>query len=266
MSAELVNSVLGSMTREQRASFLKTLRSGERSSTWTKYYSTVRFGFNRTGADPFTYTVANGTEYRAFGYAIGQDMSTVAGFAAGTTATFAETNLQTAGQSVSGDKVIIYGISVLLCADSDSQLTKLLWRNVSVALSINGDDPTFRLGTPEFIPGAGGLTGFGADGVVTPDLASSINTRNGAMANGLQSSTNFLPFPQPVIWNPAGQTDSSLVVRLRAERDVQYTTLVATRAAAAGVAAWVPATAAQAQVILKVHLHARQLSPRGENA
>jgi hypothetical protein len=249
-------------------------RSGQQQfSLWNKYYSTVRF--QATVAAGFTYTFAQGLELRAFGYAVGQDMGPV-GFPSGTTpATLADTNLQKPGETVAGETVTVYGISLLLTSDSDAQLAKMLWPNISCLLSLNGDNQVFKLGTPEFIPQAGGLCGFGDSYVVTPSLAESLSTRSGVLNNGLAQVANFFPFPEPIIWRPSGNADSALIVKLKVERPVVYTTLVAAdRAAVAGssttqgTAAWnhPTGTALGTYVTVKCHLHSRQTADRSQNA
>lgn len=255
------------MNQAQVRAALGAAAAQQRYSTWNKYYSTVRFQFARTGAGPFTWTVAAGTELRAFGYGLGQDMGGV-GFPSGTSpATLAETNLQQASATLAGEKVRIWGMSCLLTSDSDAFLAKLLFPNLSVQLSLNGDQTVFKLGTPEIIPGGGGFNGFGDSFIQQPPLPDTYVSRSGAMSNGLPHAGNFYPFPQPVIWSPQGETDSNLVVKIKAERAVSTTST--DRAGAAGVAAYTsPAATAGTlgtYVTLKVHFWSRQNAPRSVN-
>lgn len=242
---------------------------GNRYSLWNKYFSTVCFNFAVTGT--FTYTVAAGTEYRAFSYAIGQDMATV-GFPASTPATMADTNMHKSGETISGETVEVYGLSALLTSDSDAQLAKVAWPLLSVTLSLNGDTSTFKLGTPEFIPQAGGLCGHGDSYVQAPGPLETLAS-TGVLTNGIPQVSNFFPFPDPVVWQPSGNADSSLIIKVKAERAITYTTaLAADRVAVAGgatspgTAPWThpTGTAIGTNVKIKFHLHSRQDGPRSQ--
>ena len=237
-----------------------------KTSTWNKYYSTIRFAFNVAAG--FTYTVPAGTQFRAFGYAIGQDLS-AAGFPAGTPATSAETNLIKPSETIAGEKVVIFGASLMLDEDSDAELAKILWPKLSVIVALNGDQQQYKLGTAGMIPCSGGLTGMGDSYVQVPPLSDTYQSRCGNITNGAPFVANFYPFPEALIWSPSGAGDSSLVVKLTAERQAQFTTqLAADRAGAAGVAAWTHPSAAGALgtfVDVRVTFWSRQLSPRSEN-
>lgn len=240
----------------------------KRVSTWNKYYSKVRFQFALTGAGPFVYTCPAGTEQRAFGYSFGQDMSAV-GFPAGTNATLADTNLQQAGVTNAGETVLVYGISLQLCETSDPTLAALLWPNLSVALSLNGDQTSFKLGTAAMVPGSGGLHGQGLSLVAAPAIAEPIASRVGSVSNGVPSVSNFYPIPEPVVWAASGSPDSNLIIKLRCERAAAYTTqLAADRAAAAGIMAWThPAANGPGTFVdCLVSLWSRQVSGRSQNA
>jgi hypothetical protein len=239
---------------------------------WNKYYSRVRFQFVRTGAGPYTFTMAAGTELRAFGYGIGQDISSAAfGFASGTTATPAETNLQQASTTLAGEQVRIFGLSLLPTSDSDSYLAKILWPNVSVQLALNGDQQGFKLGTPETIPGGGGLSGAGDSYIQSPPQQESYVSRSGALTNGVPHAGNFYPIPDPIVWNPAGANDGMLVIKLRVERAVTATlterAAVAGGANTSGTAAFLTpaANAIGTYVTVLVHLWCKQLSARSVN-
>lgn len=237
-----------------------------KTSTWNKYYSTVRFAFTVTGT--FVYTVPAGTQARAFGYAIGQDLS-AAGFPAGTPATAAETNLIKPSETIAGEKVLIFGASLMLDEDSDAELAKILWPKLSVILAMNGDQQQYKLGTAAMVPCSGGLTGMGDSYVAVPPLSDTYQSRVGNLTNGAPFVANFYPFPEPIVWSPSGAGDSSLVMKLTAERAAVYTTLAAAdRAGAAGVAAWTHPSVAGALgtfVDIRVAFWSRQVSPRSEN-
>lgn len=252
--------------RGARRAQMAQVRGQERTSTWNKYYSRVAYAFTRTstgGGTTFTYTVNSGTERSAFGYAIGQDMAT-AGLS-GTTATAADTNLVKAAETIAGENLLVYGVSIYLTEDSDVELAKALWPLTSVTLQMNGGQENFRLGLPAMIPCAGGLTGIGNTKVRTPALNESYVSRSGAVSNGAPFVENFLPFPQPIYWTNGGERDSNLVLRFRNERAVAVVSETQDRAAAAGVSAWT-AAADGVTVQFIVHLHSRQLSARSVNS
>lgn len=240
---------------------------------WSKYYSTVLFQSAVTGT--FTYTIASGTELRAFSYATGQTMNGV-GFASTDIATFADTNLTVPFSTISGETVEIFGMSCLVTADSEPAILKQLAPQLSVAIGLNGDNHLFRMGTLEMVPGGGGIFGAGDSLVVAPPQEASFWT-SGTATNGWPSVNNYLPFPDSLYWKPQGQTDGTLNVKLKAERVVTYVTLLtADRAAQAGgpntpgTAAWThPATGTNRTpgtfVGIKVHLQSRQSGDRSVN-
>lgn len=249
--------------------------AGGRYSLWNKYHSTGRFQATVAAGPPATYTVKSGTELRLFGYAVGQDLATV-GFPANTSATNADTNLTKPSETVGGEAVDIYGISILLASDSEPQIAKLLWPVMSVILSLNGDAQSYKLGTPEFIPGAGGLCGQGDSYVTYPDQTSYL-AKASAMTNGFAMAQNFYPFQEPVQWLPSGNADSALILKLRIERDAVYTALggaagdraaVAAGAGTVGTAAWThpTGTALGTYVTVKAHLWSKQSGPRSGNS
>lgn len=267
MPASPLQNVRAAMNPTERAAFDKALLSSQKFSLWNKYYSRVRAQASvTTGPTGYTYTFASGTELRAFGYAIGQSMDGV-GFPAATIATPADTNLIKASETISGENVIIYGMSLLLDADSDAGLAQVLVPNLSVTISMNGDQNSYRLGNAQVVPGGGGLYGFGESRVEVPTLNSSLSNISGALANGLPHSDDFYPFPQPISWTSAGRADSTFIVKLRVEREVNFTTASLDRAAGAGVAAWThPSPPDRGTFVgFTVHLFSQQISPRSQN-
>lgn len=267
MPASPIQNVLSQMSPEERNALKREIISAQKFSLWNKYYSRVRCQASvSTGATGYTYTFQGGTELRAFSYAIGQAMDGV-GFPSATIATAADTNLIKASETISGENVSMYGLSVLLDSDSDAGLAQVLAPNVSVTVSMNGDQNAYRLGNVQTIPGGGGLYGFGESRVEVPALNASVQQISGALANGLPHSDDFYPFPQPVLWSSAGRADSTFIVKLRVERTVSFSTTELDRAAAAGVAAWTHPTPPErgTYVGFTVHLFSRQISPRSQN-
>lgn len=248
-------------------------QANQKSSLWNTYFSTIRFSptiGGTTGAQ--TYTVAAGTTVQAFSYGLNDSLPNAAGFPTGAgNATDADTNLIKGSQTNAGFQLIIRGIAVLPTADSSPLLLKLLTDNVSVSIGLNGSTQTWKLGNLSFMPGAGGLYGQGRDTLQVPDLAQTTAFDPGAVVNGLPSAQNYYPFPQPLIWTPAGATDSTLVVIFRAERTIGGFTLNP-RVATAGVTAYTPPAANVAVgsnysdgVGLKVRLISQQIAPRSQN-
>lgn len=245
----------------------------KKTSLWNTYFSTIRITATVGGTSGSqTYTVTSGSTVQAFAYGINDSLATVAGFPTGAgNATDADTNLVNKSQTNAGFKVIIRGIAILPTADSSPVMLKLLSDNVSVSVSLNGGTQSWKLGNLTFMPGGGGLYGAGHDVLQTPDLAQTTHLDPGSMVNGLPSAQNYLPLPQPLIWNPAGATDSTLVVVFRVERQIGALTLVP-RTAATGVTAYTPPAANVAvgaglseSVGLKVRLISQQIAPISEN-
>ena len=199
------------------------------------YYSRVFLTADTVEAPvgTFTYTLPQGREVRAFGYA---KTDVIEGSAA-LKATPADTNLMNKGQTLAGQTVLIQGVSILAQGLTDFEFARRAMPEVSASISLNGDNQTMEMGTPLNLPGIGGLNGWGATGVITPPLGSSSDFAK-LGSNGLQTSENFRRVPEGLIWRPAGSTDGTLVVKLRVERPIVIVAVA--RAAAAGIAAFTP--------------------------
>lgn len=189
------------------------------------------------------------TSRKAFQYAVGQDMQ-IAGFTAGTSATFSETNLLRAGETLDNADVWIWGLAAELCTNSEPALAARLWRDCIVELSLNGTQ-SIKLGTLGMFPSAGSLYGVGqsrallpAENVTGGGPDGGPGTSIGFLANGNPMAGNFLKFPQPFKWGSVGGggADAQLSVIVTPTRAIAIP-LAATRAAAAGVGAYTqPAT------------------------
>jgi hypothetical protein len=203
-------------------------------SKWNSYYSRLHIPAASGGGGGGTpYTVAAGIEYFGFGYSRGQDMA--AGGAAGTVATYCDTNIQTASQTISGESIEIDGVGLILLTSSDANLAKALDPVVSVKIRMNGATD-FPMGIPSMLPGPGGLFGASEAQSVLPDQLSQAGIVVGALSNGIPFAGNYFSLPEPMVWACAGHPDSTLNVILKTERAVttiaQYSG--ATRAAVAG--------------------------------
>lgn len=246
--------------------------ANQRYSNWNKYYSKVRFQATSALVGAVTTFTIPPQELRLFGYAQGQDLGPF-GFGVGNQATLAETNLITASSTLSGETVKIYGVSLLPSAESEATFVKALWTHIACQFSLNGDQMAYRLGTPENIPGGGGLTGFGNSFVQQPPLQESYVSREGALSNGVAHMGNFFPFPQPVIWKPQGDTDSTLIIKLSLVRAITFTsTARAAVAGAGGISAFVAPVAAAGMpgvigtfVTVMGHIWSKQTAPRSVN-
>lgn len=235
------------------------------------YYSQVRFAATVTndgGATPvYTYTINQGTERRAFGYAIGDSIAGgVAGFPTGYSATPLETNLIQRAQTNAGENLEIFGVGCYISAESDPFLAALLLERMSVQISLNGDSQMVRLGRASFLPGGGGLHGAGHSAIRRPGANDQTSIFSVA-TNGLPGRENFFPLPFPLTWKSAGKADSNLVIVSRVERAISHS--VASRQAASGTEAWTPPSAEGAlgtyvDVVFK--LLTRSSSPRSVNA
>lgn len=191
-----------------------------------------------------SYRFARGELRRAFAYARGQD-GQIAGFTTGVAPavvdglmTLAETNLVKAHETIGGQQVQIDGLAIFCKpAMTDGQrfmqarLLAQIATNVSVQLSVNGDENLFPLGTIQQIPGAGGLVGVGLDELAFKELKLDkeliCDVGPGTFpfaANGWQTRGNYYRLPSGVIWNPAGNADSMLNVVFTVERNFAVVT------------------------------------------
>ena len=203
------------------------------------YYSRCFYEAARVGAGPFTYTIPAGTERRVFGYGKGGQVAGLRGGLA-LEATSADTNLTQAGQTLAGQIVLIQGVACLVQPGSDFELARQLLSEMSVNISTNGDTQSLFMGTPLNLPGIGGLFGLGSTGLLEPNLNAGAPSQFAKLgSNGQPLSDNFRRVPEGLIWRPAGNSDSNLVIRLRTERAV-VVPAVATRVAAAGILAYDP--------------------------
>lgn len=202
-------------TQPQSAALQAYIAGKPYQSKWNAYFSRIRVSaVSGTGATGFT--VLAGPEFKAFGYYVGGDM-TAAGLP-GVQATYADTNILTASQTVAGEALEIDGIGLILLQQSDMNLAKQLDQCLSVTLRMNGNT-NYPMGIPSMLPGPGGLMGTSEAASIAPDQLSQL-AFVGAMSNGLPHITNYFPLPEPMIWSSAGKTDSTLNVIVKAERSV----------------------------------------------
>lgn len=189
----------------------------QRYKLWNAYYSIVRFSgtVSGGGGGPTTVTWQGGTELRPFSYRI-NDPLTSAGFPASFgLATQAETNLVKSSETLAGEQLLIYGVSLMPSLTTDSGAWAWVTDNMSVVVSMDGDQRRYRLGRPMMVPASGGSYGV-AFSFVTPGQA-------GVFSNGNPQIDNYYPFPEPIVWTSSGETDSNFNLILRLERGVALT-------------------------------------------
>jgi hypothetical protein len=233
---------------------------GRRMVSVTPYYSRIRFTSTRTGAGPFTYTIAQGAQAVAFAYGKGNDMS-AAGFTS-TTATLADTNLITAGQTIANETVLVKGISIQVLSTTNSAgLVAAAWPEMSVVASFNGLSTGLLLGTPGMMPGASGLYGQGRDDLAAQPIPGG-RPLFGFFTNGLPGCDNKARIPEGIKWKPAGRADSTFNLIVRFERSVAFTTQLADEAAAAGIRGYANPAGASTFIDLMVQLHGQVYSAR----
>jgi hypothetical protein len=235
------------------------------------YYSTIRFPFD-VAATPvaagqptteWTYSISR-KKLTAFSYGISDDM-TAAGFPQGYTASEAETNLISKGDT-GGAVVEIYGISLHLDETSDAKLAKYVWSRTFVDITLDGSTRYVLLGRMGRITSPGGLYGAGESFVATPPLGASTATV-AALTNGMPHAHNFYKLAEKIRWNPSSRIDSKFQLRFEVAHDISLKATL--RPDAPGVAGFHPPTAAGQEgtyVDVVVYLHTREIVPRSKQA
>lgn len=238
--------------------------ASQKSQSYEPYYSRVRFAADISGAGPYVLSFP-AKKLLAFSYALSQSMASV-----GHTinASLADTNVNKPGESNGGEKVKIYGLSIMPSTDSDPEVLRRLLPKMSVSMVINGKD-RFPVGRPEFCPGSGGLNGAGTSALLSPPWDGYGGAHMGFVTNGLPGAGNFYPLPRPLVWMPSGGADSLFHVELEQHSGVAMI-LTARAAGGAGAlpTAWDPPHAAGdigTFLDLVVRLHCRQESARSIN-
>jgi len=207
-----------------QAAGLAALQNQQRVTDYP-YYSSVCFradkvqDFLQAAFIGSHYTFGAGQIRRAFAYGRGQD-GVRAGF---TTAidglmTLAETNLVKPHETIGGQQVQIDGIAIFAKpAMTDglrfiqARLLAQIATNVSIQLSVNGDENLFPLGTLQQLPAAGGLIGTMNDdlsfipiAVAAATPATNIGDPHSFGQNGWQTRGNYYRLPAGIVWQPSG--------------------------------------------------------------
>ncbi len=255
--------LLSSMTPAQRKAVMDQIFNSQKAVTQDAYYSEVMFNLVIAAG---VGTISAGSR-KAFAYKQGDQLAGGnAGYPAGDT-TIADdrhTNITAPGQTVDGQKVYVYGLSILPRSDSDAFLLTQLAPQIVCRVNF-GTKSSFGLGAIETIPGAGGLVGVGMSKIVDPPQNESFSTRVSAMQMGIAHRKNFRELKSPFTWNPQSiGSDANMNVELRLPANYSYT-LPTARSAGTAISAYVQPTAS---IFLKllVHLHAVQIADRGVNS
>ena len=114
--------------------------------------------------------------------------------------------------------VEILGVKGQITGLSDAELARLICRETSVKISLNGGKRQELLGNMEMLPGGTGLYAPAAGAPASTAVAVAV------MTAGLPDYRNFMPLPGGLLWQPKGESDSSLVIKLRVEREVTFAT------------------------------------------
>jgi hypothetical protein len=287
-----LNSILANVPAAQRAAFLRRLQEVEqvpgpvraliaaeviesqRVIKQVIYRSRIRVRSTRTGAGPFTYTVAKGPR-TAFGYKIG-DSLIQAGYASGV-ATPAHTNLRTAGgQTNRNADVVIFGMGVEIMPGAEPRLVAKLAAEGFFTMTTDGGAQTDYVGQLTDFPSGGALFGSARTKLEAPNLAETAGPLESFIANGNPMAGNWLMLKKAVRWNSPGGTkkpDTSLAITFDLGEDVTATST--DRAAVAGAAPGAsgrveaftsPADGAEGTYVdLRVKLLTIEVSDRGSN-
>jgi len=229
------------------------------------YWSRVRFNTVLTGggAAPSVYTIPAGTEVTAFAYSQKQDMA--AGGRPGVAATLADTNLQSAGETIGGQDLYIRRIGMMLNSTSEPELLMIGSPEISVRVSLDGGQTTFNMGTLCMLPGGGGLFGAGESLVAAQPLPGG-RPAVGALNNGWPLERNQAGIPETLCWKRKGLPDSNLAIILKAERAIVYTTQLPNEVAGAGIRGYVNPPAANVFADITVQVKAQIRSQRSVNS
>lgn len=256
---------LNALQREAEARGVQKALAPIKSVNATGYFSTVRFaGTVVSAAGVSTLTITRGKRV-AFAYALGGDMA-IAG-RPGAIATLRETNLSEAKKTRDGETYLVGGMALHPGSENDGILEKLVWNRVSMEMVLN-TNVNVPLGYLGFFPAVGGLNGKASAQTIPPALSSAGPTEVATTGNGgTMDPLCYFPFPDesPIIWRPAGNTDSSLVVNFDLQSDIVIS--AANRAAAPGVAEWaIPATGSPFTFVdITVRLVGRSIAAPSQN-
>lgn len=226
------------------------------------YWSTSRFRAVRTGAGPFTFTMAAGVR-KAFSTKVG-GVGDSAGFASGFVITEAETNLLNENNTRNNESLEIIGISAEIDALASPSIVAWLFRYAFLSVQL-GSDSTIPLGKLSMFPQAGGMFGSSPDPLELPALGDTQFIRPFA-TNGNPQNANYFKLDVPIKWNGVNEgsdTNFNIITDVKQA----FTKTTTDRAGATGVAAFTsPADGAVGTYAdITFRLHGRRIGQRGVN-
>lgn len=175
------------------------------------YYSRIRFQAEVT-EDLLTFDP--GDRY-AFSYQIRQEVDGHPGHAA----TYADTNLLEERSTNAGEKVRIVGMAIRPTPTTDALLMNAMDMFMQVSLRLDNREVLW-LGNPSDVPGSS-QNASGPTFILPPALSSYEPTVIEPCKKGWPTQGNYLPFAEPIIWNPGDQADSKLDVLFRLNERLQ---------------------------------------------
>lgn len=202
--------------------------SQQQIQTWP-YYSRFFVAAQKTGAapGPYTYTIPKGSKVRPFAYGVQQNdvIASIVNpplFIPPVPATFADTNLISAYKTTQAQRVMVWGMMLLLSPKSDYCLVRGLMDNMSVALLGQGLTVAQKLGALGMHMGRTGLHGLGSDSLRASGLLETTSPLIAAPTFGNPVPRHFFPFPYGVAWTPSGSSaDETFGLELEVVREVQ---------------------------------------------
>jgi len=207
--------VLSQVPDDVAAMAVDDVMSGQKSVQPRFYWSTCRFRVTKAGAGPFTYTIDTTTR-TFFNYKVGDNL-VPAGFAAGATATRAETNLTVAGSTTEDNAdVIVWGMGLEVCSNNQQpDLVGELFRQLDLIMSLSSTTKIY-LGGPTLYPCPGGLNGLGISKIAQGATNDNQGAETSFLNNGLPAQGNLRKLPTPWRWNSIGSNKKDTALQIAA--------------------------------------------------
>lgn len=248
-----------SLPQNLRDELIAEVMNDEKSIQPYPYYSTFRFGAQRVGAGPYTYTVQP-TQVSAFGYKVGDD----AGGAGmpGLIATKAETNLVSGGSQTNDTSDFVFdsiGFEVCPSEFFSPELLLRLARNLFAEISLSGSSLQ-TVGPITDYPHGGGFYGQAAAKLTCSAADVNASEWVSHLEIGYPSAGAARKLKSPVRWYATGKgKDSSLKLNITNARTIVLNAADIT----VGADTFVPP--AEIAVDVRVHLYGMQVSQRSGN-
>jgi len=257
--------VLSQVPDDVAAMAVDDVMSGQKSVQPRFYWSTTRFRTTLAGG---IFTIDT-TPRTFFGYKVG-DSLVQAGFAAGSTASRAETNLTVSGSTTEDNAdVIVWGMGIEIGTNNQQpELTAELFRQLDLIMSLSSTTKIY-LGPPTLYPCPGGLNGQGTSKLVQGSSQGYSGAQLSYLSNGLPAQGNLRKLPTPWRWNSIGSNkkDTALQVTATPQAAVNVTATPAHGAGADAIVApaWALPAAVDTYVDLRMYLQVIEISDRSDN-